>query len=299
MVDDGSMDDSAEIARKQGAIVLQLPHQSGPAAARNHGAQKAQGDILLFVDSDVVIQQRTIERVIADFQKNPDIDAVFGSYDDEPAEKNFCSQYKNLYHHFVHQQSSRDAQTFWAGCGAIRQDAFHKVGGFDQKKYSKPSIEDIELGYRLRRKGYRILLDKELQVKHLKRWSLGGLLRTDIFCRAVPWSKLILESRQMANDLNLRMSDRVSAGLVILSIGILPFSFFRPQILCIIPPILAIILALNRKLYVFFLKRKGLKYAVLVFPLHLLYYLYSSIAFAVCRCMHIFLRSQRKLKIDR
>ena len=208
VVDDASTDDSAEISRQKGVTVLQLPEQSGPAAARNYGAQKARGDILFFVDADVVVQKDTITRVAADFQKNLEVAAVFGSYDDEPAEKDFCSQYKNLYHHFVHQQSSHEAVTFWAGCGAIRSDAFHEVGGFDPKTYPRPSIEDIELGYRLRSRGYRILLDKELQVKHLKRWWLGGLLRTDIFCRAVPWSKLILESQEMVKDLNLQVSDK-------------------------------------------------------------------------------------------
>ena len=297
VVDDASTDDSAEISRKKGALVFQLPRQSGPAAARNHGAQKAQGDILFFVDSDVVVQQETIARVAADFMKNPDIAALFGSYDDEPAEKNFCSQYKNLYHHFVHQQSSNEAVTFWAGCGAIRRDVFDKVGGFDQNKYSKPCIEDIELGYRLRSMGYRILLDKELQVKHLKRWKIGGLLRTDIFCRAVPWSKLILESREMVTDLNLKKSDRISAGLVGLSVGLLPFSLFKPQILYGILLLLAIIFVLNYKLYAFFRNRTkvtmpgrgGLKFIALAFPLHLFYYLYSSVTFVLCWCMYMFL----------
>jgi GT2 family glycosyltransferase len=84
---------------------------------------------------------------------------VFDSYDDETGEKNFISQYKNLFHHFVHQQSNTEAVTFWAGCGAIRQEIFDKVGGFDTARYARPSIEDIELGYWMRRMGYRLMLD--------------------------------------------------------------------------------------------------------------------------------------------
>jgi len=60
VVDDASTDDSVDICRKKGIDVIQMPHQSGPAAARNYGAHKALGEVLLFVDSDVLVQQETI-----------------------------------------------------------------------------------------------------------------------------------------------------------------------------------------------------------------------------------------------
>ena len=298
VVDDASTDDSAEISRKKGVTVLQMPHQSGPAAVRNYGAQKARGDILFFVDSDVLVQQETITRIVTDFQKNPDITAVFGSYDDDPAEKDFFSQYKNLYHHSVHQKSSNDAVTFWAGCGAMRRDVFHEVGGFDQKKYTKPSIEDIELGYRLRRMGYRILLDKQLQVKHLKHWGWSSWLKTDIFNRAVPWSQLILERGFLPQDLNLQVSHKISAVLVFLLIIMLPLTllgalnflvtninsvFISISLLLIIS-----LLLLNRNLYAFFFHKRGIKFLLFAIPLHFLYYLYSGLTFATCWILHKF-----------
>ena len=82
------------------------------------------------------------------------------------------SQYRNLLHHFVHQEGNPEASTFWAGCGAVRRAAFDAVAGYDEARFRRPSIEDIELGYRLRRAGYRIRLDRDLQCTHLKRWRL-------------------------------------------------------------------------------------------------------------------------------
>jgi len=286
VVNDASTDDSADISRAKGATVLALATQSGPAAARNFGAQHAKGSILFFVDADVVVQPGSMARVASDFLENFDVAAVFGSYDDTPAEKNFISQYKNLQHHFVHQQSSSEAVTFWAGCGAIRREAFVDAGGFDQLRYTRPCIEDIELGYRMKRKGYKILLDKQLQAKHLKRWRLGSLLRADIFCRAIPWSKLILESKGMVNDLNLQTSDRLSAGLVGLSLGVLPLTLFEPRLLLAVLLFVVFILILNHKLYRFFLNRRGLGFAVLALPLHFFYFFYSGVCFAVCWGMH-------------
>ncbi len=286
VVDDCSTDRSVEISCDKGARVLRMPRQSGPGGARNLGAQEARGDVLLFVDADVVVKPDTIERVAADFVDHPEIAAVFGSYDDEPAEKNFISQYKNLFHRFVHQQARIEAETFWAGCGAIRRDVFLAVNGFDAERYPRPAIEDIELGYRMRAQGHRILLDKQLQAKHLKRWTLKSMLHADIFCRAVPWSILIFESKGMVNDLNLQTTDRISAGLLGLSLLLLPFSVLVPQLLLLIAVLLAIIAILNHKLYRFFFQRKGLAFAILVFPLHLLYYFYSSATFVLCWLRH-------------
>ena len=174
------------------------------------------------------------------------------------------------------------AETFWAGCGAIRRDVFLAVDGFDAERYPRPAIEDIELGYRMRSKGHRILLDKQLQAKHLKRWTLKSMLHADIFCRAVPWSMLIFESKGMVNDLNLQTTDRISAGLLGLSLLLLPFTVLVPQLLLLIFVLLATIPILNHKLYRFFYHHKGLAFAILAFPLHLLYYFYSAATFVLC-----------------
>lgn len=286
VVDDSSTDNSVQIALGKGVKVFQLPRRSGPAAARNYGAQRACGEVLFFMDSDVIVQRTTVARMVADFQEHPEIAAVFGAYDDTPTENNFISQYKNLYHHFVHQQSNNNAMTFWAGCGAVRQEIFHKVGGFDHTRYLKPSIEDIELGYRMRKMGYKILLDKQLQVKHLKQWTLKSLIRTDIFHRAIPWSHLLLESREIVNTLNLQTSQRISAGLVGLAIMTVPFLLLELRLFFLILLFLGIVFPLNYNLYRFFLSRRGPKFVALAFPLHLFYYIYSSLTFVLCWGIH-------------
>ena len=96
---------------------------------------------------------------------------------------------------------------------------FLGVGGFDALRFPRPSIEDIELGYRLRRAGHRILLDKGLQGTHLKRWGLASMVRTDVTCRALPWARLILETANAPADLNLRGTQRASAALAVARAG--------------------------------------------------------------------------------
>ena len=228
VVDDGSTDDSRAIAARYPVAVVTLAGGPfGPAYARNRASEIARGDILFFVDADVIVSPEAIDQVAQVFRRHPDVDAVFGSYDENPESREFVSQYKNLFHHFVHQGSSEEGSTFWSGCGAIRREVFLKMGGFDEKRYSHPSIEDIDLGCRMRAAGHRILLDKQIQVKHLKRWTLRGMTMSDVFDRGIPWTLLILRERNLPNDLNLRFSQRVSAllsYLLLLDLGLAALS---------------------------------------------------------------------------
>lgn len=283
VVDDGSTDGSAEISQTKGANVIPSERrQSGPAAARNLAAKIAKGDILLFVDADVVVKTDTFSKVANAFQTQPEISALFGSYDDAPGEKNFLSQYKNLQHHYVHQTSNPEASTFWAGLGAVRRDVFLSLGGFDCVKFALPSIEDIEFGARLRAAGHRILLERNIQAKHLKKWGIVSLIKTDIFCRAVPWSKLILTNQGMINDMNLKTADRLSSVFVALSLAILPFIFWKPLLLISLGLFLAAIVYLNRNIFRFFGEKKGLLFAALAFPWLFFYFFYSGLTFVLC-----------------
>jgi glycosyltransferase involved in cell wall biosynthesis len=216
VVDDGSKDNTLDIVKNFSCKIIQVTDGPlGPANARNYGVEHAQGDIILFLDADVIIKPDTVSKVVKEFEEHSDLAALFGSYDENPASLNFVSQYKNLVHHFIHQQGHESSTSFWSGCGAIRREIFVKLGGFDAKQFPRPSIEDIELGYRLTEAGYRIVLRKNIQVTHLKAWSLFGLLKTDIFYRAVPWTVLIVRHGSVLNDLNLSISQRISTVLLL------------------------------------------------------------------------------------
>jgi hypothetical protein len=201
---------------------------------------------------------------------------MFGSYDARPRAQGVVSQYRNLLHHFVHQTGSAEASTFWAGCGAIRRSAFEAVGGFDE---ARRCMEDIELGYRLRRAGYRIRLDKALYGTHLKRWTLRSVIRTDTVCRAVPWARLLLEHK-VPNDLNIKPGQRVSVALVLVASLALLLARFRVELLALAAAALFGVVVLNRDLYTFFYRQRGLRFALASVPLHLLQYLCSGLSYA-------------------
>jgi glycosyltransferase involved in cell wall biosynthesis len=279
VVDDASTDDTPAVAAQMGVCVLRLGRNSGPAAARNYGASHAQGDILFFVDADVVLARDAVQRVVRRFTEDADLAAVFGSYDARPRAQGRVSQYRNLLHHFVHQHGNQEASTFWAGCGAIRRSVFLEVGGFDAGRFPRAMVEDIELGYRLRRAGHRIFLDKALQGTHLKRWTLPAIIRTDIFHRAIPWSRLVLESPQASDDLNLKREQRLSVALVGLAGLCLLLAIFQVEMLVLGGALLLGVVIVNRKLYRFFWRQHGWVFAAICLPCHLLHYLSSGFSY--------------------
>lgn len=280
VVIDGNNDQVAREAQSRGFRVVPCPTAPGVSATRNAGATAATGNIVIFADSDVLLRPDHIARAVQAFDVNPEAAAIFGSYDDEPAAPGIISNYRNLLHHYTHQHGSRDAQTFWAGCGAIRRDAFLAIGGFDQS-FRKPSVEDIELGYRLRKSGYRIRLIPDWQVKHLKMWTWRDLILTDIGRRAIPWTKLLHREGRLDNDLNINRTSRLSAALIWLATVAFAAGFFWHPAFLIGALLLALATALNWSFYRFLARKGGWTFALASISLHWLYFLGATVGFAV------------------
>ena len=266
-------------AAPEEVIVVSEPPLAGPAASRNAGAERAEGDVLVFVDADVEVHTDAFARIREAFETDPELIAVFGSYDDAPSAPGVVSQFRNLLHHDVHQEAAGPATTFWAGLGAIRSDAFRRAGGFDADRYAVPSIEDIELGMRLSSDGARIVLMPEIQGTHLKHWSLWQMVRTDFAQRGVPWVGLIIESGG-SSALNLGMKHRLSALASVA--GLAAVVLRRPRIAL---GSLALLVALNHRFYALLVKRRGLPEAGLGVLLHALHHLVSvaALPFGVLR----------------
>lgn len=186
--------------------------RGGPAAARNAGVRATDADVIAFVDSDVVAGTDLVSRLRAALSADDAPDALIGSYDDSPAVTTTVSRFRNLLHHWTHQRSAGTGHTFWGACGAVRRTAFDHVGGFDET-YRDASIEDIELGERLTRAGYRIEVVPSIQVKHLKRWTLANMIHTDVVKRGVPWSRLMIADGSIADDLNTTRRARVTVAV--------------------------------------------------------------------------------------
>jgi glycosyltransferase involved in cell wall biosynthesis len=279
VVDDGSRDRSAEIAGAFADRVIRLPVPLRPGAARNRGAAAARGEILAFVDADVCVHPDALGRMHAFLSAHREVSAVFGAYDVSPAARGIVSQYRNLLHHYVHRRDAGETVTFWTGLGAIRREAFDRVGRFDEQQYP---LEDIELGYRLSARGCRIVLRPDIQGTHLKRWTLGSMIVTDVRDRGIPWTRLLLDSRRTIRrtTLNVRAAERVLTALMgaagLLAIGAVVSG--RVAVLALAALATGLTLAGDWRFCAWLARERGWWFAVRAMPLRLLYYTLNGVS---------------------
>ena len=281
LYNDGSSDRTGEIAASYGITVIDNPDKSvGPAVGRHRCAQETDADILVFVDADVEVDRNAVGFLVGEILSDPKIGGAFGAYDEDPHCTNVAAKYTNLRHHYIHQQSSREASTFWTGLGAIRSEVYRSLGGFDFN-FDKPSIEDVELGTRIMNHGWRLRLVAEAKGKHWKNWTLLGLWETDIFKRAKPWSKLIASGEAKGEDLNTSHKEKFSAVLAhsMWLTGLI--SIFVPAALVIFLTVTALYLVMNAGLLALFLRKGGVGLMVAGASLHWVYHLYSSVVFGL------------------
>jgi cellulose synthase/poly-beta-1,6-N-acetylglucosamine synthase-like glycosyltransferase len=260
-------------------IVVDRPTHLVSSAARNLGARRADGEILVFVDADVEVHADAFIRIRAAFDDDPELTAIFGAYDDEPAGASLVSDFRNLLHHHVHHQGVGPATTFWTGLGAVRRDAFFGAGGFDE---TVAWIRDIEFGMRLSRGGGVIVLDPSIQGKHLKRWTLTSMLETDLFRRGVPWLRLILEGRADSAALNLSWRHRIGAGASVVLVTALARRNLR-----LAATALAVLPLVDGDFYALLLRRGGPKMLAVGVPLHILHRLTAVAAIPVAVTGHL------------
>jgi glycosyltransferase involved in cell wall biosynthesis len=262
-------------------IVQREPAHAGPAAARNLGAATTTADVLVFVDSDVEVHPDALMRIRERFAADPALAAVFGAYDDDPADPGLTSRYRNLLHHHVHAGAAGEAETFWAGLGAVRRDAFEAASGFDADRFPEPSVEDIELGMRLRRQGGRIVLDPDIRGRHLKAWTPRAMVATDFGQRGVPWARLLLRDEDGSTALNLGWKRRASAATSVALLGALLTR--RPRLGA---AALFANFILDRDLYALLARRGGPRLLVAGIGLHQLHQLSAAASVPIAVALH-------------
>jgi hypothetical protein len=262
-------------------VIQSGPAGAGPALARNLGADAASAELVVFVDADVAVHPDALARISGAFAADPELTAVFGSYDDRPEAPGAVSRFRNLLHHHVHSTSAGAAETFWAGLGGIRRDAFLASGGFDADRFPAPAVEDVELGMRLRRVGARIVLDPAIRGTHLKCWSLAGMVRTDIASRGVPWVRLQLEAGERSTTLNLAARHRASA---LASLAVAAGVLGRRPVMAAISA--ATLVGINHGLYSLLLRRGGPRLAAAGLPLHVVHHLSGVVSVPVALALH-------------
>ena len=158
VADNGSRDDSAEVARRSGARVLDLPGLS-VAQLRNRAAEEATTDVLAFIDADHAIAEGWLTAAASSMS----LDGV-GAAGLAYVAPEHATWVQRAYDRF-RPRLRGIVDTDWLGSGnlAVWKHAFDRVGGFDT---TLETCEDVDLCNRLRLAGYRLLSDDRMRSVH-------------------------------------------------------------------------------------------------------------------------------------
>ena len=235
VIDDGSNDRTATIAQDRGATVFDTGDGGkGPATARNLGAYRGSGEVILFLDADVIPVDGLVDHVRKRFSNDPNLMALSGLYHPEPANDRF-------FHHLKAAQvqvwfaKAKRFESFETACAAIRKTAFEKAGGFDTA-YTGADVEDYEFGYSL---GAPIELDREMMVRH--HFPDFAQNTRNYFHRSRQWAKLFLK-RQRFDSVATTGGDTAMAVTAPLSIAMVWFGKAGRIELCVVLGYLLLVL---------------------------------------------------------
>ena len=294
VVDDCSQKDCSEMVRKYGYKAVRLDKRSGSWYARNKGAELAEGDILLFLDGDMVLQSDTLNKIHNFFSSNH-YAALSGICGGGKIQGNLATQYKNLWMHYSYLRSPENFDWFISGVGAVKREIFFDLKGFDTTFETKTGGGDLEFGTRLKEAGQEIFLDKELQADHLKQHTLFSLIHND-YNRSKGWFKLIL-GKKMVRDIvrKLRIANIypgfiISVFVAFLLLVSLFLSLWSSKFLLMTMVFGLIYLSVNYPLFRFLQKRGGVKFLLKAIPLSIVDHLVSGIGVMVGGLGYLFSR---------
>lgn len=261
VVDDGSTDNSTDIIKRYPCRLVRLGRQTGSSTARNIGARHCKGEILMFIDADCLLREDTLflaEKTVAEL--DPSV-VVGGTYSKLPVDKNFFSTFQSLFIHFFESKNAENPD-YVAGHALIMSAAgFKKSGGFPE--HFLPLIEDVAFSHHLRRSGYRLLMNPDIQVGHIFSFDFFRSF-ANAYQKTKYWMVYSLSNRDLLADsgtASRELKFNVAAFLLLAGVCLLK-PFLNPVwIFGLVTSILVSDLVINRNLFYLFFSTRGARFA--------------------------------------
>jgi glycosyltransferase involved in cell wall biosynthesis len=228
VVDDGSIDGTGARAERRRVRVLRQTNQ-GPAAARNHGAREARGELLLFTDADCVPAANWIEEMTKPFA-NPKVAGVKGIYrtrQRELAARFIQVEYEHKYERMRRREEIDFVDTYSA---AFRRDLFLSYKGFDTS-FPSASVEDQEFSFRLAENGHKMVFQPTAAVFHRHQPTFAGYLRRKFNVAYWKVRVLLKHPKKVGGDAHTPESLRLQIVLIYAFAGALVAALLFPRAL--------------------------------------------------------------------
>ena len=261
VVDDGSFDGSVEVIKRYPVNLVRLEH-GGASAARNAGAAGSTGEALFFIDNDCIVTAATLPRVRKILSEQPPDVVVGGTYTPVPYDAGFFGAFQSAFINYSETRNAGEPDYLATHALVIRAGPFKEIGGF--REDFLPILEDVEFSHRLRRSGYRLIMDPDLRVRHIFHHSLARSLRNG-YNKTRYWTEYSLANRDLFADSGTASREiKVNGGAWLATAVLVLFSLAsgQPSLLFPLPFLWAASLFMNRSLFRAFVNAGGAWFAV-------------------------------------
>lgn len=257
LVDDGSSDRSVELAQAHGCQVIRHERNRGSAAARNTGARAASGEVLIFIDTDVVTPTGTLARLRAHLEAHPEVHAVNGTY---TWDYSLSSRFGRFFNALMCVEMELCPIVIVTSFCAIRRQAFDGCGGFDER-IDSAYADDITFGWIFTNRGYAARQFADIQCRHLKTMTGRQWMRHS-YKHGLYWTESFVKNFAETSRLGTHaVTSGFRAWNVALAGVTLP-TLLTPLGPLVAPATGAVFLLNNRLILRAFLKRDGLRFAM-------------------------------------
>lgn len=276
VVDDASCDDTLTKVSNYNVRIIRHEKNQGLSCSRNTGANEANGQILIFCDSDLIVPPQAISGLVKTLIVRQDKLAVGGVYSENSEGLNFISEYKNCDLAYREQACSADVKYVTGFFMAIRKSEFIKTGGFPEGFAKVGEVEDMEFGYRVTKGFNTMFVQKEVKVRHLKKYNLVSMLKTN-FKRIFSMVRLIKVSKgkyKASEHVTLPYFINLFLPWIIILFLVLNI-WFKTKWLVFTVPVLFIVN--NRGFLAFLVKKRGIIFALRSIVIHFIEYIFIPV----------------------
>lgn len=207
VVDDCSTDSSVDVITTFPCKLIRLDKHSGASRARNVGAAHSDDDILFFTDADCLLSKNAL--AIAEKTLSAEGTGIIlgGTYTPIPYDNSFFSSFQSVFINYSETKRAENPDYVATHAMMIDAQAFSNTGGFDE--HFLPILEDVEFSHRLRKAGYRLIINPQIQVQHIFDYSLFRSLHNAII-KSMYWTIYSIRNGDLLAD-----SGTASIGLKI------------------------------------------------------------------------------------
>jgi glycosyltransferase involved in cell wall biosynthesis len=293
VVDDCSDDNSIEIIEKYPCKLIRLKERSGASIARNTGANNSSGDLIFFIDADCLVLEDTFSIINSTFSDcGPEV-VIGGTYTSMPYDKRFCSIFQSVFVNYFETKRLEGVDYIAAHAMIIDARKFRESGGFPD--FYLPIIEDVAYGHKLRAMGCRLVMNPEIQVRHIFDFSMPVSIR-NAFRKSYYWCLYSLKVKDMFVDSGCASLElKADVALNFLSILFLALWLLTQNslFLYLLPPAFLLNAYINRGLIKAFQRTKGALFAIKAFLYYsMIYPLPIGVATITAMLKHHFVNNE-------